>query len=600
MVATTKEFPARKKAAIERNVELLNSELEKFLEIYPDEKSALKQLYILMGDNLWLCRKCGKELPRDYTARCIKCLCCKKLNRLTANTFLHKMRRPQAYLAAIILRQKGVVLTSPRFADPLALSRSAGLSILKKQAYAILKTFEDDEQVMSLPTEALMAIYNKRSKDTPRREHPTAEQDAMEKEMEADKQRQGNSHKDNNAASVQDIVRSGGSNYDHEAALPDLQLMPQETDLATNTSAPKLESLQSPPVGNARNDMYFESGPKIESRQRRASTGETPLHTSQRTELLQQPDSSPFVPAVDSAYSEELQINQVILYQEAPLTRLVKHHRFRRNAPRLRKCHREAPPTTQPVPHRVTLCTTEVTTISLAYQASETERYSETPDQDKDDAKCLTKNSTEEDQLDRPLDTEHGVKRVREPEDAVYEPEGNEDAKKAPVTATGCIQQVNTEDKQCADNEREVVLSLMGVDPVGFESLLNGSKLTMPALYMVLFLLELDGLIVRLEGDRYQRISQPTRSIPALTGKMAASIVQDFQEWILIFQGGISRKYVQLYILLYWYHLAREQLPDHFLSNTVLGVGYIEDGELEAYVSPLSIVYPEPETSSSE
>ncbi len=156
---------------------------EVFNTMFPTPEAGLNELYRRFQAILLICRnhKCSAKLPENCAVRNLSCPKCGQDNWITAGTFLHHMKLPLAWLAAIWLQEQGVILTSSGFAKLTGRSTSTCLNILHTTGLVILNSVDDNEAEL-YGTEAFLDSYRKRSTDTPRGEHPSAEQKAMELE----------------------------------------------------------------------------------------------------------------------------------------------------------------------------------------------------------------------------------------------------------------------------------------------------------------------------------------------------------------------------------------------------------------------------------
>lgn len=394
MFTTHSSFKNKRKKAINQNRELLEKLMEEFCELYPDDTAALRAIYERLGEEIFHCRHCEDDLPKDYTVRSIKCGLCSKLNWLTSGTSLHGMRKPRAAFAAIWLCERGVVLTSPQFSDAFEISRSTGTNLIKKISYAMLETLDD--QFSNVPTAALLEVYSRRSDDTPRRSHPSSEQQEMEQE-----------------ASFEQTSADNDKDWIIEVLPGDVPADREQVAIALLTT------------------------------------------------------------------SEDNNISAV---------------------------QAEAPP--------------------------------ETPET---------------------------------------------------IDGESCDSQIEK-----ASPLREIenrLLEHIGDEPVALESLICATSIEIGRLSSALTMLELDGLVKQLDGLRFIRCGKTPAIVMSLVADLQA-IICEFKEHIKFFCGGISRKAVQLYLISFWYHKYRTLLPQHWLSNTFLGFGYIKDKQIRDYVSPLLIKFP--------
>ncbi len=154
---------------------------EVFKVKFPTPESGLNELCRKFHQRLLICRnrECAAKLPEDCAVRNVCCPKCGRVNWITAGTFLDHMRKPLAWLAAIWLQEQGVILSSTGFAKLVGVCPSTCLNILQTTGFVILNSV-DDHKAEIYGTEAFIDRYCKRSTDTPRGEHPSAEQKAME------------------------------------------------------------------------------------------------------------------------------------------------------------------------------------------------------------------------------------------------------------------------------------------------------------------------------------------------------------------------------------------------------------------------------------
>jgi hypothetical protein len=171
---------SRKKSYDERELQIQPLWAE-FNRLYPDDGACLRAL---CGDDDssfggHACRFCGvvfKDL--DYVMRFYKCPECKNTVWLTADTLFRKTRNPRAWLAAIWFMEHGLVLSSSRFHSLLEIAQSTAWRILRSVSTVIQdKLIGNGEHLSSA---VFVDLFCRRSCESPRREHPSAEQAASE------------------------------------------------------------------------------------------------------------------------------------------------------------------------------------------------------------------------------------------------------------------------------------------------------------------------------------------------------------------------------------------------------------------------------------
>ncbi len=173
----------RRKSDRDNNNMHAAAQYEVFKAKFSTPEAGLNELYRRFQAMLLICRnhKCSAKLPENCAVRNLSCPKCGQDNWITAGTFLHHMKLPLAWLAAIWLQEQGVILTSSGFAKLIGRSTSTCLNILHTTGLVILNSVDDNKAEL-YGTEAFVDSYCKRSTDTPRGEHPSAEQKAMELE----------------------------------------------------------------------------------------------------------------------------------------------------------------------------------------------------------------------------------------------------------------------------------------------------------------------------------------------------------------------------------------------------------------------------------
>lgn len=140
-----------------------------------------------------------------------------------------------------------------------------------------------------------------------------------------------------------------------------------------------------------------------------------------------------------------------------------------------------------------------------------------------------------------------------------------------------------------AVDPKQEVLRLLADGPLHFDILAVKTGLDVGTLNSLLTILELDGEIQSIGICRFAskcvRQSKKTILAPDIR-----QFIQDFIEFVKTYHHGISRKYVQLYMASYWYHLCRNSFTPIRLTAVWKARGYISSEELKAYISPLDTI----------
>lgn len=121
-----------------------------------------------------ICRCSCAQVIRDPGSRIFKCLNCNYETWFTAKTLLKRTSNLRAWLAAIYLKQNRVVITPSQLARLTEISQTGAYEIHKKLNFVVCDQIEDDS--LLVPSELFRAAICKRSRETPARLHPEAEE----------------------------------------------------------------------------------------------------------------------------------------------------------------------------------------------------------------------------------------------------------------------------------------------------------------------------------------------------------------------------------------------------------------------------------------
>ena len=160
---------------------------KQFTAEFATEADCLEELYRRAAEEgLLKCRSCGSaDIQRKYGARVGRCRGCKKQTWLTAGTFFHRMREARPWLAAIWLMEHGVSFNSMRYQKLVDIAYSSALSIFKKVTTVIQSQMGED--AVAVPSSCFSCLVCRRSRETPARAHPIAEQEEIEMGVDRDR-----------------------------------------------------------------------------------------------------------------------------------------------------------------------------------------------------------------------------------------------------------------------------------------------------------------------------------------------------------------------------------------------------------------------------
>ncbi len=165
-------------AQLQSGSHLLLAELwQQFNTRFPTNKECLEELCKrACHDGTIRCRHCGSQaLDTTFSARVVACRQCGQSTWLTAGTFFHHIRLPRAWLAAIWFMERGINISSCQFHKLVGIAYSTAWHIFNKLATVIQSEMGDT--ACTLPSSLFSPLICKRSRNTPARSHPLAEEE---------------------------------------------------------------------------------------------------------------------------------------------------------------------------------------------------------------------------------------------------------------------------------------------------------------------------------------------------------------------------------------------------------------------------------------
>ncbi len=182
---TESPFPESSGGPKQVSEPLLAALWQQFSTDFPTAKHCMEELCKrAYQDRAIDCRRCGSnEVDKGFGERTIICRSCGEATWLTAGTFFHHIRLPQAWLAAIWLMERGVSISSCQFHKLAGIAYSTAWNIFKKLSTVIEREMPVESQ--TLPSSLFSRAICKRSRETPARSHPRAEQEDLERSMSA-------------------------------------------------------------------------------------------------------------------------------------------------------------------------------------------------------------------------------------------------------------------------------------------------------------------------------------------------------------------------------------------------------------------------------
>ncbi len=178
----------------------------RFNRQFPTEKDCLEEIYkIANSRQLFRCHHCGTSaIDRGYGSRMMTCKHCKKVSWITAGTFFNRMRVAKPWLFAIRLMEDGLVISSSKLHKLTGIAQSSALDLLRKLTVVIRGQMGEDAP--RVPSVLFLPVFRKRSRETPARAHPAAEQErAGKNELDGHTDSTSSQHP-GAAANAQDIA----------------------------------------------------------------------------------------------------------------------------------------------------------------------------------------------------------------------------------------------------------------------------------------------------------------------------------------------------------------------------------------------------------
>lgn len=164
--------------------EILERLWEKFNLEFPENEDVLEEMYkrAFEADSI-NCRSCGAtDFERRRGDRVGKCNSCGKSMWMFADTFFCGMRTKTAtaWLAAIYFKEHGQLFSASMFHTIVGVAQSTAHGIIKRIEIVQASLMQNDAALVA--SSNFMRVFCKRSRETPAREHPRAEEDVVSRE----------------------------------------------------------------------------------------------------------------------------------------------------------------------------------------------------------------------------------------------------------------------------------------------------------------------------------------------------------------------------------------------------------------------------------
>jgi len=145
----------------------------------PTDEEAMEIFYeisLSMGEKKC---DCGDAVKHRFAGdRSYLCGGCEEIFSFTSGTMLARVKRFQAYFAAFLLREAGLLISALAFSRLTGVNFGTALNIQKKISLAMANQMDDTASLT--PARPLQEIIARRSRETPARMHPFSEQEEIE------------------------------------------------------------------------------------------------------------------------------------------------------------------------------------------------------------------------------------------------------------------------------------------------------------------------------------------------------------------------------------------------------------------------------------
>ncbi len=151
-----------------------------FQKRFPNEKACfdvlLKQRIVLGTMRCLFCS--GVAISHRKGSRKVKCESCKRRFSLTSDTFYADLRLIRDWIMYGVFLENGVVLNATEFAQIAGVSYDSAWRISRKH-WSVIES-EMPADIESVASAEFSQVFARRSRETPRRQHPVAEEAGIE------------------------------------------------------------------------------------------------------------------------------------------------------------------------------------------------------------------------------------------------------------------------------------------------------------------------------------------------------------------------------------------------------------------------------------
>lgn len=166
---------------LERNQAVARAWRE-FSRCYADEVECVEKIFRIVDGSV-ICVFCdGRDFARERGSRVLHCRACGREVWLTAGSFFHRKKLLRPWLAAIWMMEHGVIINALQLKQLLNIAYSSAHYILRSLACVVEEQSSNTSDIV--PSYLFLDTFSRRSSETPAREHPRAEEKALQEQQE--------------------------------------------------------------------------------------------------------------------------------------------------------------------------------------------------------------------------------------------------------------------------------------------------------------------------------------------------------------------------------------------------------------------------------
>ncbi|MGD9683228.1 MAG: hypothetical protein AB7W16_18835 [Candidatus Obscuribacterales bacterium] len=196
---------------------------EEFETRFPSEDDCVEELYCCLVDGEAVCRHCDSSATsRVPGSRVIDCLRCGRQTWFTAGTFFERIRSVRPWLLAMWILERGGALSASVLQRLSGVAYSSAHALLKKLSMVAGGAMKGKSFLVS--SSRFSAVFSRRSRETPARRHPIAEQEELEERLDKHQDQEQDFQEElvdsrisgifGNETMICDLLKDGPMNFD--------------------------------------------------------------------------------------------------------------------------------------------------------------------------------------------------------------------------------------------------------------------------------------------------------------------------------------------------------------------------------------------------